>query len=709
MKNLILTLAVLAAAATGSRAAIIFSDNFNYADGSVTTAVGSPWTAHSGAGSGPIQVANQQLKVNSSSAEDINATFSGVPYDTTNNPSVTALYSSFTVNVTNLPAITGNYFAHFKDDTTFGFRCRLYAVTTNAAPGTYRLGIASTNSVSTTAGFQAFPIDLATNVAYTVVTRINLITGNSTLWINPTSEDDTSVSSTADPGNILPIFSYAFRQSGGGGTVLVDTLKIGTAFANIAGTNTSPSISSIANRNTPANTATGPISFSVSDAETPDSLIVSATSANQTLVPDANITLVDNGGGSHTVAVNPASGQQGSAVITVSVSDGVNVTTTSFTLKVGAPSIGAVATQITSVNQPVTVSFTVGDTEGDVLLVSTNSSNTDLIPNGNISLGGSGANRTITLTPATGVTGNSTITISVSDGHTTTQTSFAVTVKALIGLVFADEFNYADAPIFSVSDVWIHGSGSGTSAEMQVLNGAVVLDNALTEDVMANLTNGPFASSNGIVLYCSFTLSNAALPSVSGNYFMHYRDSVAGTTFRARVFASTTNASENSFKLGIANSAGAITAASQFPLDIPLNGIVTVVTRYNVGTGESRLWVNPNSENDPGVNAVDTPLPSTVGAIALRQDSGGGPLGIQHLDNLKIGTSYTDVMTVTNTAPPVLLVAKSDNNIVLTWPNPAFALQQAPTVTGTFTNVPGATSPHTNALSGDQQFFRLKN
>jgi hypothetical protein len=34
-------------------------------------------------------------------------------------------------------------------------------------------------------------------------------------------------------------------------------------------------------------------------------------------------------------------------------------------------------------------------------------------------------------------------------------------------------------------------------------------------------------------------------------------------------------------------------------------------------------------------------------------------------------------------------------------------LQSAPTVTGTYTNVPGATSPYTNAITGSQKFFRL--
>jgi hypothetical protein len=54
----------------------------------------------------------------------------------------------------------------------------------------------------------------------------------------------------------------------------------------------------------------------------------------------------------------------------------------------------------------------------------------------------------------------------------------------------------------------------------------------------------------------------------------------------------------------------------------------------------------------------------------------------------------------------VVSLATSGNNLVLTWP--FGTLQSAPSITGTFTNVPGATSPRTNAVGGDQQYFRVQ-
>ncbi len=49
-----------------------------------------------------------------------------------------------------------------------------------------------------------------------------------------------------------------------------------------------------------------------------------------------------------------------------------------------------------------------------------------------------------------------------------------------------------------------------------------------------------------------------------------------------------------------------------------------------------------------------------------------------------------------------------NNQLVLSWTNAGFNLQSAPDMTSTFTNLPGATSPYSNLLTGPQQFFRLK-
>ena len=46
--------------------------------------------------------------------------------------------------------------------------------------------------------------------------------------------------------------------------------------------------------------------------------------------------------------------------------------------------------------------------------------------------------------------------------------------------------------------------------------------------------------------------------------------------------------------------------------------------------------------------------------------------------------------------------------VELSWSNPAFSLQASTLVTGTYTNVPGATSPYTNTFGTPTKFFRLQ-
>src|SRR5204863_5660369 len=77
------------------------------------------------------------------------------------------------------------------------------------------------------------------------------------------------------------------------------------------------------------------------------------------------------------------------------------------------------------------LAFTVadGETAAASLTLTGSSSDTTLVPNANIVFGGSGASRTVTVTPALNQTGTATITATVSDGSLTVGTSFVVTVN----------------------------------------------------------------------------------------------------------------------------------------------------------------------------------------------------------------------------------------------------------------------------------------
>jgi hypothetical protein len=198
-----------------------------------------------------------------------------------------------------------------------------------------------------------------------------------------------------------------------------------------------PTISNIPDQTTDEDTPRGPISFTISDAEmVASSLILSAASSNPTLVPLDNIVLAGNGT-NRTVTLISADNQYGSATITLTVSDGDLSASDSFVLMVNpvndAPTISPIPDQLTAYFTPTgPITFTVGDVEkaAGLLTLSVASSNPSLVPTSNIVFGGSGAQRTVTITPTVNEYGTTTITLTVSDGSLTTSDNFVLTVNS---------------------------------------------------------------------------------------------------------------------------------------------------------------------------------------------------------------------------------------------------------------------------------------
>jgi uncharacterized repeat protein (TIGR03803 family) len=90
------------------------------------------------------------------------------------------------------------------------------------------------------------------------------------------------------------------------------------------------------------------------------------------------------------------------------------------------------------------------------------------------------------------------------------------------------------------------------------------------------------------------------------------------------------------------------------------------------------------------------------GNIFYGTASSGGTGGSGAVFALNLNSSAS---TPTNPIP--LTIQLAGNAVVLGWTNSTFALQSASAVTGTYTNIPGATTPYTNPITGAQQFFRL--
>ncbi len=232
-------------------------------------------------------------------------------------------------------------------------------------------------------------------------------------------------------------------------------------------TNTTPTVSSPGNQIIDENTATSALGITIGDNETnANSLALTASSSNITLIDNAGIVL-SGSGTSRTITLTPKSNQTGTATITLTISDGSLSRQTSFLLTVNsantAPTISAPSNQSIDENTATTaLTVTVGDTEtaANSLVLTASSSNTNLIESSDMVLAGTGASRTITLTPKSNQNGTATITLSISDGSLSTQSTFALTVNAVNTAPTitgsGDQITIADSPVtagITVDDV----------------------------------------------------------------------------------------------------------------------------------------------------------------------------------------------------------------------------------------------------------------
>ncbi len=155
--------------------------------------------------------------------------------------------------------------------------------------------------------------------------------------------------------------SFTFKANDG----TIDS-NIATVSITVTPVDAPPTISDIADTSIDEDTDTGPISFTVGDAETPlDSLSLSGTSSNETLVQNTNI-IFGGTGANRTVTITPAPNRNGATTITVSVNDGTNTTSDTFVLTVNAVNDEPTAdeqTVATNQNTPLLITLTGSDVE----------------------------------------------------------------------------------------------------------------------------------------------------------------------------------------------------------------------------------------------------------------------------------------------------------------------------------------------------------
>jgi hypothetical protein len=203
-----------------------------------------------------------------------------------------------------------------------------------------------------------------------------------------------------------------------------------TFFVNLA-----PSIQALEAIETPEDTSTGEIPFTIDDADTDLASLVVTASLDTALPVDSSGVFLGGDGADRTVRLNPAPNAFGSAVLTIEVSDGFVSVTRAVPVTVSPvndpPVIEDVPDKRVAEHEMLgPVSFRVSDleTEAGELLVTATSSDQAKVPNANIVLAGSGEQRSLTITPVAQQSGPVTITLKVSDGELSATDTFVLTL-----------------------------------------------------------------------------------------------------------------------------------------------------------------------------------------------------------------------------------------------------------------------------------------
>ncbi|MCW1925012.1 tandem-95 repeat protein [Luteolibacter arcticus] len=221
--------------------------------------------------------------------------------------------------------------------------------------------------------------------------------------------------------------------------------------------------------------------LTVTAANSPNGFVVINSGTTLTFTPSANF----NGAATINYTISDGEGGSSNATVVVTVT-AVN----------DAPTISLVADQ--SINEDTATSaiaLTIGDVETAAasLTVTRASSDTTLLPLANVVLGGSGANRTVTLTPAANQFGTSAVTLAVSDGTATTTATFVLTVTPVNDLPLAVNDGSAGTPFATLAE-------DAVSSPLAVLANDSDVDLDTLTVTAATSSNGAVAINSGTTL-----------------------------------------------------------------------------------------------------------------------------------------------------------------------------------------------------------------
>jgi Ca2+-binding RTX toxin-like protein len=132
--------------------------------------------------------------------------------------------------------------------------------------------------------------------------------------------------------NFFGTDTFTYRASDG-----AELSNIATVTITVLAVNDPPTVAVSGGACLPGSRAAATLNLTVADADDPEgNLVLSATSSNQALIPNGNL-VVGGSGANRTLTLTALPGKFGTAVITITVSDGTQDTVLAVTTLVGGP------------------------------------------------------------------------------------------------------------------------------------------------------------------------------------------------------------------------------------------------------------------------------------------------------------------------------------------------------------------------------------
>ena len=268
-----------------------------------------------------------------------------------------------------------------------------------------------------------------------------------------------------------------------------------TITITISGDNNSPEISKVGDQYINEDTSTPAISFSVSDPDADDVLTISKSSDDPSLISTDGIEISSTGTNSYKVKVTPLADQNGTAKITLTVSDGIVNTSTSFSVVVYPVNDAPIAVDdVLSTNEDTTLNFTSAtllandtDVDKDTLQITkvTDPSHGRLTYNSSTGI--------YSYVPDGNYNGVDSITYTITDGKITAEAAVNITVVPV-----------NDAPV-AYSDWWTVSGSLGATRNADVRPNDYDIETAdsnLTVTIVSQPSYGTASvQANGTVTY----------------------------------------------------------------------------------------------------------------------------------------------------------------------------------------------------------------